>query len=340
MALLAKFSDHEDRLIQKFHEHPFFQGFPQLTDLELKDYLLQKWFLSLHFVPWYDRAINGLSDPEAKDVLKRIIQDENPLDAPSHREDLLADLDSIGISKDEVLTAKPTRATLRVIDALFSLTNYPHSSGCSRDPDSNTVSNSNSHLNYDLRVMVALRTAGEILVAEEYRHVVPELEKRYGLTPDKSRFYAPHFYHDRKDSDTGQHTHSFESVLERMIDSEEKLETAIQSATTAFQTRLSFYDQFDGRGRTRRVAITAGALAAAAGFLLTVASYISPIYDSPQRDTGNQQSIPSEQSSSVSDEPSCQASSASTSSTSCSDGLIVLERQANTWLLDRYPQTK
>ncbi len=252
MGVLHRFSLHEDELIRRFHQHPFFAHFSALSDRDLKEYLTQKWFLSQNFVPWYDRAINGLNDEEAKAVLKKIVQDETPLGAPSHREDLLADLEFIGISREKVLTAKPRRDTLKAIHKLNELVAY------SGGP------------NHDLRVMSALRTAGEILVAEEYRHVVPELERRYGLTPERSRFYAPHFYHDRKDSETGQHTHSFESVLERMISSEDKLQVATESAERAFRHRLHFHDQFYGRLRIVRrmqegLAIAAGIAIIATG---------------------------------------------------------------------------
>ena len=221
MVLFERFSEHEDDLIKKFHQHPFFQHFVELGNRELKDYLIQRWFFTLNFVSWYDSAINALTDEDAKLVLKRIIQDETPPGAPSHREDLLADLNAIGISKSEVLSALPISRTRKALTQL-----------------NNLVAFSQDH-HYDLRTMVALRTAGEILIAEEYRHVVPELERRYGLTSDKSRFYAPHFYHDRKDSDTGHHTHSFESVLERMISDEGKLTIAMGSAERAFKAYIS-----------------------------------------------------------------------------------------------------
>ncbi len=258
MDLLRRFSLHEDHLIRRFHQHPFFVQFSALSDRNLKEYLIQKWFLSQNFVPWYDRAINGLNDEEAKAVLKRIVQDETPIGAPSHREDLLADLEFIGISREEVLTTRPRRDTLKAIQKLNELTDY------AADP------------HHDLRVMSALRTAGEILVAEEYRHVVPELERRYGLTPERSRFYAPHFYHDRKDSETGQHTHSFESVLERMISDEDKLEVAIESAGKAFRRRLHFHDQFYGRLRAKRTLQEGLAVAAGIAIIATGAYFVRP----------------------------------------------------------------
>ncbi len=228
MSLIERFSDNEDYLIRRFHAHPFFWNFSNLTNDELKYFLLQKTFLSFNFPSWYDRAILTLNDEEAKQVLKKILQDETPVGLPSHRQDLLADLEYIGISRKQALTVKPTEDTLRTLDELNSLVAY------------------SDHPDHDLKVMSALRIAGEILVAEEYRHVVPALEYRFGLTPEKSRFYAPHFYHDRKDSETGTHTHSFEGVLGRLITSEEKLKTAKAATYKAFEAREGFYYQFTG----------------------------------------------------------------------------------------------
>jgi pyrroloquinoline quinone (PQQ) biosynthesis protein C len=242
----------EDKLVQQFHRHPFFQRFGRMSTDELHAYLIQKWFLSENFVAWYDRVINGLQDAEAREVLRHIIFDETPQDAPSHREDLLTDLVYIGVQRSCVLTAKPTRETLRTKQRLHDIISY-------REHD------------YDLQAMVTLRMAGEVLVAEEYRHVVPELETRFGLTPERSRFYAPHFYHDRKEGpqDTAMfsHTGSFESVLARMITDTQKLDVALRSAQKAYDARVSFYDQFTREYRILKAGQRAGLVLAAAALL-------------------------------------------------------------------------
>ena len=252
-----KFDEKENELIRHFHEHPFFKNFGRQTDDQFRDYLVQKWFLSQNFVPWYDRAINGLNDPVARDVLRKIVLDETPQNAPSHREDLIADLEYIGVPRSVVLTAKPTKETLKSKHRLDKLVDYTH------DP------------NYDLRVMTALRIAGEILVAEEYRHVVPELERRFGLTPEKSRFYAPHFYHDEKGASEKReefsHTDSFVETLEKLISDEKKLHLAMESAQEAFNARVSFYDQFTTKNKIRKTARNIGA---AASLLLATSLFL------------------------------------------------------------------
>src|SRR3989338_1149236 len=123
-ALVQKLFGFEDHLVRQFHEHPFFQRFKDMSTEELHDYLVQKWFLSENFVPWYDREINGLTDPEARGVLRQIIFDETPVDAPSHREDLLADLEYIGVLRSRVLTARPTTETGRAKQRLHDLVGY------------------------------------------------------------------------------------------------------------------------------------------------------------------------------------------------------------------------
>ena len=258
MGLIEQFSEHEDGLIRRFHIHPFFQHFKDMSDKALRDYLVQKWFLSRDFVQWYDRAILTMNDPEVKDVLRNIIFDETPLDKPSHREDLLTDLAYIGVPRSRVLTARPSFATRRAKRRLDKLVDYTQNQ------------------DRDLAVMAALRVAGEVLVAEEYRHVVPELERRFGLTTEKSVFYAPHFYHDRKDSkcvdasgvgqQAGTHTNSFVAVLDKMMLDEDKLTVAIERADEAYAARMSFFDQFTTGYRAKR-ASAAAAIAASLGFV-------------------------------------------------------------------------
>ena len=226
MDFFQEFSKTEDSLIRQFNEHIFFKNFAKLSESRLKSYLMQKWFLSFNFVQWYDKAILGLMDSEAVKVLKEIVEDENPINLPSHREDLLFDLKLIGISKKEVLTAKPTKFTLKSLKKLMDLVDYSESN------------------NHDLIVLSALRVAGEVLVGEEYRHLVPELEKRFGLTKEKSRFYFPHFKHDRKDSRSGYHTSNFDSILRKLISNKSELNIAERAAKTAFKIKLGFFDQF------------------------------------------------------------------------------------------------
>ena len=236
MSLVTKLYDHEAGLVAAFHQHPFFRLFSEQSDTDIRRYLTERYVVSENFVRWYDRAINGLTDPEARSLLRKITLDETPQNAPSHREDLISDLQYIGVPIEKILSRRASKSTLKVINRLNELVAY------SSDSD------------YDLRVMAALRMAGEILVAEEYRHVVPELEKRFGLTPERSRFYFPHFQHDQVGGSSGgidSHTDSFHPILERLITNEEKLGVAIDASDRAYKVRISLFDQF-AQGDTRK----------------------------------------------------------------------------------------
>ncbi|MBI4895373.1 MAG: iron-containing redox enzyme family protein [Candidatus Aenigmarchaeota archaeon] len=257
--LFQQFSQYEDELIRRFRQHTFFKKFSGMTDEQLKSYLTKRWFLSENFVRWYDKAINGLSNEDAKNVLRGIILDETPSDKPSHREDLLADLNFIGVKRENVLSSKPSKETIDTVDRLYNLAGY------TEDPY------------HDLRVMCALRMAGEILVAEEYRYVVPELERRFGLTDEKSRFFAPHFYHDRKDKQQekeGSHTDSFVNLLEKMISDEQALYVSMDAAKRGYEARARFYDQFTVGYKFLRTA--RNALVTAASIAAVVYLFLAP----------------------------------------------------------------
>ncbi|MBS3168690.1 hypothetical protein J4216_06185 [Candidatus Woesearchaeota archaeon] len=264
MSLIKRFSDYEDVLIRKFHEHPFFRNFSRMSDEELRKYLAEKWHLSQNFVPWYDSAINtlnALGELKARDVLRKIVDDETPIGKPSHREDLLWDLERVGLNPLEILKAMPSKHTRKTLAKLHGLTIYDG------DP------------NYVLRTMTALRTAGEILVAEEYRHVVPELERRFDLTPEQSRFYAFHFEHDRKDNESGEHTHSFGRILESNITDEDKLRVAIDATNRAYEVRAGFYDQFTKISRRMQIVKV---LAASSGIAASLLLAYSLGFETPE----------------------------------------------------------
>lgn len=232
MNLMQRLDKYETGLVQRFYSHPFAGDDYMMPDRWLQHWLIQKWFLSQHFVPWYDRAVNSVRDPEAKKVLRVIVDEETPIGKPSHREDLLADLEFLGIPKKVVLTARPTRGTLKALQRLDRLVDY------------------SDDQHYDLHAVEALRMAGEVLVAAEYYRLTTQLQHRFGLSEENSRFYFPHYNHDRKGiSREGKPTHSdvFLPVLERMITDEGTLKIACDSAKAGYKARVSFFDQFTVR---------------------------------------------------------------------------------------------
>jgi hypothetical protein len=271
MSFIDQYLAHEAALVERFHSHPYFQGFEQQTNAQLKRAILQNAALSFQFVQWYDQAILSLKDQEAITVLETILQDETPIDAPNHRQDLLADLEYIGIKREDLIIAinRPSFRTRRAKQRVYELADYRRT---------------------DLQIMASLRTAGEVLVAEGYRHLCPELERRFGLTQEDSRFYWPHFIHDRIDSESGNHSHSFLAVLEKLMTTEQDLEIAKSSVTEAYVARLSFYDQFAFSCESTPITIGVSAFGLVAFGLMFVTSDPSYSIDSciPNEFTGLQ----------------------------------------------------
>lgn len=203
----------------------------KISDIQFKHMLLQKRFISLNFTPLYDCAIDAIGDEEGKTVLRLLLREEYPAKGPSHREDLVADLTRIGLTKKQILSEKPTLQTREAIKALYDLLIYEEQF-------------------YNIKILVSLRIAEELLVAEEYRYILAELERRYGLKIEDSAFYGPHFLHDKKQKSFGapdkaeSHSDKFNKVLARMIDTKEKCEAAKHYMNAACEARSKFFDQF------------------------------------------------------------------------------------------------
>lgn len=212
-----------------FNHHPFFQTtIRQLTDQQFHDYLVQVACFSSHYVPWLAKARSGLQGEECKEIISSIIQDEVPKGRPSHAEDRIHDMGVVGIPEQIAINPNllATTDTRDELSKLFGMI------------DSQAGNKFN-----DLRIMTVVRIAGEILVGETYRHVVPELKRRFGLDPKNSHFYAPHFEHDIKSASEG-HAAVFNKVLQQMIISDESLIVANGMASCATGVRQRLHHQF------------------------------------------------------------------------------------------------
>jgi len=225
---------YEDSLISEFRSHPVFVSLGSFRNEEFEEILLQRRFLSTKvFTPFCDLAIDGLNDINAKRLVGWLIREEYPLNGPSHRENLFSDLTKIGLSKEKILKSKETSKTKRVIEKLFGLV-------------------SKYSKNNDIRLLAILRLAPELLVSEEYKFFVPELEKRFGLKFQDSVFYAPHLEHDQKmqplsinnKSGNGSHSDKLGFELCRLIDNEEKFFVAKKAMKETFKAKYGFYNQF------------------------------------------------------------------------------------------------
>lgn len=223
-ALKWEYDAHEDDLVRRFHEHPFWLGFQNLSNDQILSFLLQTGHLSTDFVRWYEVAKLGMESDEAKEVVRRILRDEIPQQGPTHQDNRLADLWRMGVSKEKAVCTEATPKTRQTLREMHGLVRFPQE-------------------DYDLRVLIALRVFGEILVAETYRRVVGCMEKQFGLTVEESVFYAPHFFHDKKDGEDG-HTQAFDELLSQLICDERTVAVASETATRAFKVRFDFHDQF------------------------------------------------------------------------------------------------
>lgn len=225
MGLIERLNIFDDAVIEQFRRDVN-TNLRILSDLELEDKLVQRRFLSLAFTPFYDQGIDVLEDDEAKQVARELIREEYPQNAPSHREDLVTDLLKIGLTKNRILSARHTKRTKETIDGLYELVAF-------------------SGKYDDIKIVSALRTAGEVLVAVEYELIVPELMRRYEFKPECSVFYVLHAEHDQKLKPLGQnrrtHSDKLGSILARLVDTEEKLVIAKQSMDNAYKVKTGFW---------------------------------------------------------------------------------------------------
>lgn len=229
MNLVERLNQLDDRIITNFRSTPVLVDLRRLSNSEFEDILIQRRFLSLAFTPFNDQAVDGLEDEEAKQIVRELIREEYPQNAPSHREDLVTDLLARGLTKERILSVRPTPATIKTIYGLFELVKF-------------------GNRYYDVKAISSLRMAGEVLVAEEYSFYVSEFERRYGLKPKNSVFYGSHLEHDRKQKPIGingkTHSDKLGNVLARLVDTEEKLKVANESSDSALRVKAGFYYQF------------------------------------------------------------------------------------------------
>src|SRR3989338_191594 len=148
--------------------------FPVLGEDVFEAILLQKRALSAHFKVMYQLAIENMASLDTIRIAEGILQDEyNPED---HTILLDRDLQRMGFSAERLAANRPTAQTLEVITGAYV------------EVTRKAV--------IDVHFPTFLRTFGELLPGLEYAALVPELERRYGLTAANSEFYVPHLLHD------------------------------------------------------------------------------------------------------------------------------------------------
>ncbi|MFN6337121.1 MAG: hypothetical protein ACK41W_00085 [Cyanobacteriota bacterium] len=203
------------------------------------DLLLQRRFVSHAITNLYDLAIDSKINQECKTILRRILREEYPDysgNYPSHREDLVADLEKLGISLNTILNSRATEVTKLSIQAMLDqLLDYSASYS-------------------QIKVIAFTRFIGEVLVAEEYKAFWPRISFILGdAAKKKSRFFWSHIRHDQRnsfvDSVTRSSTHASHLgiSLVKCIQSENHVSLFKEAENAAVAIKLSFYDQFLNR---------------------------------------------------------------------------------------------
>ncbi len=225
----------EDELLARFTAHPVFRGIEEIGQDAFLAILLQRRFLSLMFPVMYDVGIDGLTDPIAIKVVREILREEYPDPSgatPSHREDLVADLVTLGATRAQILASRPTPVTQSVIERSFALL----AEATERDTD--------------LELMTIIRFWGEVLVSVEYGEFWRRMKAQFAAADAVSRFYHPHHHHDGRDplatagDDAATHSGRLGACLVRLLDGADGDARFAATEARVLALRLEFYDQF------------------------------------------------------------------------------------------------
>jgi hypothetical protein len=242
--MIETLNDFEISLITKFRSHPLFSQIDAIAWQDLLGVLIQRRFLSLSIVNFYEFVIDALTDEQIKRTVRGILNEEFPrntkgIPLPSHRELLFQDLLNLGASSEMILTTPETPATQQI-----RRESYQRLVSCLGEKHG------------QLGLVAFLRFWAEVLVSVEYSCLWQRISERLsnGQSPHKirSEFYYFHMIHDSRNSDVGQEsilgglTHSQELAihLKRLISSEEALGYCLTIQENAYQLKYQFYDQF------------------------------------------------------------------------------------------------
>lgn len=242
--MIETLNDFEISLITKFRSHPLFNQIGAIAWQNLLTILIQRRFLSLSIINFYEFVIDALTDEQIKQTVRGILNEEFPrntkgIPLPSHRELLFQDLLNLGATAEMILTTPETPTTQRV-----RAESYQCMIGCLGGKHG------------QVGLVAFLRFWAEVLVSVEYSCLWQRISERLcnGPSPHKirSEFYYFHIIHDSRNSDLGQEsilgglTHSQELALhlKRLITSEEALIYCLDLQESAYQLKCQFYDQF------------------------------------------------------------------------------------------------
>lgn len=198
--------------------------------------LLQRRFISHTITNIYDLAIDSDIDKACKVTLRRILREEYPDSSgnyPSHREDLVTDLQLLGITLNDILQSRPSAETKYCIEASF-----------------NKLLEYSAH-HSEIQVLAFTRFIGEVLVGEEYKILWPRISSILGDSAKaKSRFFWPHIRHDSRtkftDPVTQASTHASYLGISLIghVNSDHDVELFSEAEQAAFNIKSLFYDQY------------------------------------------------------------------------------------------------
>lgn len=246
--MIKTLNDCEIFLIAKFRSHPLFNQIDTITWKNLLEILIQRRFLSLSIVNFYEFVIDALTDEHIKRTVRGILSEEFPrntkgIPLPSHRELLFQDLLNLGATSEMILTTPETPITRKVRNE-----SYQRLVSCLGEKYC------------QLGLVAFLRFWAEVLVSVEYSCLWQRISERLsnGQPPQKirSEFYYFHMIHDSRNSDIGQEsilgglTHSQELAihLNRLISSEDALVYCLNLQENAYHFKCQFYAQFINDG--------------------------------------------------------------------------------------------
>jgi hypothetical protein len=242
--MIEQVNSFEHVLIDQLKSHPVFLRLEQIEWDDLLKILIQRRFLSLSIVNVYEFVIDAVIDPEIKQTVRGILNEEYPRNTkgvplPSHRELLFQDLLNLGATAEMILKTPETEITQQLRAASNQIMVNCLDRPCSQ-----------------VGLIAFLRFWAEVTVSIEYSCFWPRISERLakGASRHKirSEFYYFHMIHDNRSSDLGQEsflgglTHAQELAihLHKLIVDQAAVDYCLKLEEQAYQLKYQFYDQF------------------------------------------------------------------------------------------------
>ncbi|MBI4239749.1 hypothetical protein HY620_02035 [Candidatus Uhrbacteria bacterium] len=219
----STYDAYENELVAAYKKLPVWEHISSFDNALFINVLLQLGEIGTIFLDWLKTAEINVRSERCKRALRAIAQMEQPVGAPTHQEDRIADLRLIGVSDAVFCQSKPSDVTRDVVRSIFERVSDTHE---------------------DISILVTVRMFGEVLAGENFARLWPELERRFGLAEATSRFYWPHYIHDSKGDGSTGHVAVFNHALQEMLANAERLRLAKEAAHEAWLLRKQLIEQF------------------------------------------------------------------------------------------------